>query len=126
IERLRAGAHAADRALDKIAHGPLIGRTEADVSREIGERLVAAGHQFAEFAIVASGPNSASPHHHATERVIKAGEPIVFDIGGTADAYHSDMTRSGWGTRGVPCHGPAGHVRAHPGPACHGDPTRPA
>src|SRR5262249_15553311 len=51
IERLRAAAHAADRALDQIAHGPLIGRTEADVSREIGERLVAEGHQFAEFAI---------------------------------------------------------------------------
>jgi len=102
IERLRAAAHAADRAFDQIAHGRLVGRTEADVSREIGERLVAEGHQVAQFAIVASGPNSASPHHHASERVIQAGEPIVFDIGGTLDAYCSDMTRTVWVTGGDP------------------------
>jgi Xaa-Pro aminopeptidase len=111
IERLRAAAHAADRALDQITHGPLIGRTEAEVSREIGERLVAEGHQFAEFAIVASGPNSASPHHHASERVIQAGEPIVFDIGGILDAYCSDMTRTVWVTGGIPANGPTDEFR---------------
>jgi len=111
IERLRAAAHAADRALDQIAHGPLVGRTEADVSREIGERLVAEGHQFAQFAIVASGPNSASPHHHASERVIRAGEPIVLDIGGTLDAYCSDMTRTIWVTGGDPAQAPTEEFR---------------
>jgi Xaa-Pro aminopeptidase len=111
IERLRAAAHAADRALDQIAHGPLIGRTEADVSREIGQRLVAEGHQFAQFAIVASGPNSASPHHHASERVIQGGEPIVFDIGGTLDAYCSDMTRTIWVTGGDAANAPTDEFR---------------
>ena len=111
IELLRAAAHAADRALDQIAHGPLVGRTEADVSREIGERLVAEGHQFAQFAIVASGPNSASPHHHASERVIRAGEPIVLDIGGTLDAYSSDMTRTIWVTGGDPAQAPTEEFR---------------
>ena len=111
IERLRAAAHAADRALDQIAHAPLVGRTEADVSREIGERLVAEGHQIAQFAIVASGPNSASPHHNASERVIQAGEPIVLDIGGTLDAYCSDMTRTIWVTGGDPAKGPTEEFR---------------
>ena len=55
IDRLRAAAHAADRVIDQVVHGSLVGRTEADVSREIGERLVAEGHQVAAFAIVASG-----------------------------------------------------------------------
>jgi Xaa-Pro aminopeptidase len=106
IERLRAAAHAADRALDQVSHGRLVGRTEADVSREVSERLVAEGHQLAQFAIVASGPNSASPHHHASERVIRAGEPIVLDIGGTLDAYCSDLTRTIWVTGGDPGKGP--------------------
>jgi Xaa-Pro aminopeptidase len=106
IETLRAAAHAADRALDRIAHGRLVGRTEADVSHEIGELLVEEGHQFAAFAIVASGPNAASPHHHATQRVIRAGEPIVLDIGGTLDGYCSDMTRTIWVTGGDPANGP--------------------
>jgi len=111
IERLRAAAHAADRALDGIAHGRLIGRTEADVSHEVGERLIAEGHAVAAFAIVASGPNSASPHHHPGERVIRPGEPIVLDIGGTLDGYCSDLTRTIWVTGGDPANGPTDEFR---------------
>jgi Xaa-Pro aminopeptidase len=111
IEKLRAAAHAADRALARIVSGRLVGRTEADVSREIGELLVEEGHEHAEFAIVASGPNAASPHHHATARVIRAGEPIVLDIGGIHDGYCSDLTRTIWVTGGDASNGPDAELR---------------
>ena len=88
-----------------------MGRTELDVSREVRERLLAEGHELAEFAIVASGPNSASPHHDATERVIRAGEPIVLDIGGSLDGYCSDTTRTLWVTGGDPANGPTPEFR---------------
>ena len=52
------------------------------MAAEVRERLVDEGHDTAEFAIVASGPNSASPHHEPAERVIRAGEPLLLDIGG--------------------------------------------
>ncbi len=68
---VRRAAQAADRVVAAIANGPLVGRTEADVAREVRERLVAEGHDHAEFWIVASGPNSASPHHDPGERVIR-------------------------------------------------------
>jgi Xaa-Pro aminopeptidase len=106
VERLRAAARAADRVVAAIAAGPLVGRTEVDVAREVRERLVDEGHEVAEFAIVASGPNSASPHHEASERVIRAGEPIVLDIGGLLAGYGSDITRTLWVTGGVPANGP--------------------
>lgn len=102
IELLRAAARAADRVISSIAAGPLIGRTEVDVAREVRDRLVAEGHEQAEFAIVASGPNSASPHHHPGERVIRAGDAIVLDIGGTLGGYGSDTTRTLWVTGGDP------------------------
>jgi Xaa-Pro aminopeptidase len=73
-----------------------IGRTEAEVSVEIGRRLRAEGHQRVNFAIVGSGPNSASPHHEPGARVIGAGEPVVCDFGGTLDGYCSDITRTFW------------------------------
>jgi Xaa-Pro aminopeptidase len=95
---LRLAAQAADRTVDAIAAGRLIGRTEADVSREIRQRLVDEGHDLAEFAIVGSGPNGASPHHDAGDRVIAAGEPIVIDIGGARAGYLSDTTRTIWVT----------------------------
>ena len=98
IELLRAAAHAADRVVAQIAGGRLVGRTEADVAREVRERLVAEGHDAADFWIVASGPNSASPHHEPAERVISAGEPIVLDIGGALAGYCSDITRTLWVT----------------------------
>jgi Xaa-Pro aminopeptidase len=106
IALLTEAARAADRVVDRIAHGRLVGRTEADVSREVRERLIAEGHDDAHFAIVGSGPNSASPHHEASERVIAAGEPIVLDIGGTIDGYGSDITRTLWVTGGDPAKGP--------------------
>ena len=106
IDLLRLAAEAADRVVEQIAAGPLIGRTEADVALEVRERLLAEGHELAEFSIVGSGPNSASPHHEASDRVIRAGEPIVLDIGGTLGGYGSDTTRTLWVTGGDPANGP--------------------
>ena len=98
IALLREAAHAADRVVEAIAHGRLAGRTEAEVAREVRDRLVDEGHDMAAFWIIASGPNSASPHHEPRERVIQAGEPIVVDIGGSVAGYCSDITRTVWVT----------------------------
>jgi Xaa-Pro aminopeptidase len=100
IALLRLAAQAADRVVGQIAGGRLVGRTEADVAREVRERLIAEGHDDAHFASVGSGQNSASPHHVASERVIEAGEPIVLEIGGTLCGYGSDITRTLWVTAG--------------------------
>jgi len=111
IALLTLAAHAADRVVAQVAAGRLVGRTEADVAHEVRERLVADGHDEAHFAIVASGPNSASPHHDASDKVIRAGEPIVIDIGGTVGGYGSDITRTVWVTGGDPANGPDAEFR---------------
>ncbi len=111
IALLRLAGAAADRVVDQIASGRLVGRTEADVADEVRERLRAEGHEIAQFAIVASGPNSASPHHDASDRVIQAGEPIVLDIGGTYGGYNSDTTRTLWVTGGDDANGPTDEFR---------------
>ena len=95
IERLREVAAAADDAMDPDHRAStLSGRTEADVSHRVSELLLSAGHDTADFAIVASGPNSASPHHEAGQRVIQPGDALVLDIGGTRADYCSDTTRT--------------------------------
>ena len=96
IELLRAAAGAADRTVEAMIAGRLVGRSEADLAREVKERLVAEGHDTAEFWIVAGGPNSASPHHDVSDRVVQAGEPLLFDIGGRRAGYCSDITRTVW------------------------------
>lgn len=96
IEALAAASAAADRVAGALLAGdiPLIGRQERDVSAELGRRLREEGHDQVNFAIVGSGPNSASPHHHPGEREIQAGEAVVCDFGGTMAGYCSDITRT--------------------------------
>jgi Xaa-Pro aminopeptidase len=101
IAALQAAGAAADRVAEALLAGeiPLVGRTEASVSKELSERLVAEGHCKVNFAIVGSGPNSASPHHEPGSRVIGRGEPVVCDFGGTLRlddtvGYCSDITRT--------------------------------
>jgi Xaa-Pro aminopeptidase len=96
IALLRRAAHAADRVIAAMAAGRLVGRSEADLAREVRDRLLDEGHDEATGSIVGSGPNSASPHHDASDRFVEVGEPIVFDIGGRIEGYTSDITRTVW------------------------------
>ena len=95
IDALAAAAAAADRVAAQLHAGdiPMVGRTEAQVSADISARLIAEGHQKVNFAIVAAGENAASPHHHAGDRVIRDGEIVLCDFGGTMNGYCSDITR---------------------------------
>jgi Xaa-Pro aminopeptidase len=95
IAALRAAGAAADRVAAQLHGGDiaLVGRTEAQVSADISARLVAEGHDKANFAIVAAGANAASPHHHASNKVIAADEIVLCDFGGTLNGYCSDITR---------------------------------
>jgi Xaa-Pro aminopeptidase len=96
VAALRRAAAAADRVAADLMTGqiPLVGRTEAEVSRELGARLLEEGHDSVNFAIVGSGPNSASPHHEPGPRRIGAGEAVVCDFGGAMGGYCSDITRT--------------------------------
>jgi Xaa-Pro aminopeptidase len=96
VAALRRAAAAADRVAAALvgAEVPLVGRTESEVSADLSARLRAEGHDRVNFAIVGSGPNSASPHHEPGARVIGPGEAVVCDFGGTLDGYCSDTTRT--------------------------------
>jgi len=93
IERLRAAAEAVDAIAVAMREQRFHGRTELDVQRELNERILEAGHERVNFAIVASGPNAASPHHDAIDRVIEVGDVVLCDFGGTMHRYCSDITR---------------------------------
>ena len=101
IAALRAAGAAADRVAIALQGGEvaLVGRTEAEVSAEIAERLRAEGHRKVNFSIVGSGPNGASPHHEAGGRRIERLDVVVCDFGGELVlegevGYCSDITRT--------------------------------
>jgi Xaa-Pro aminopeptidase len=43
---------------------------------------------------VATGANSAIPHHRPDTTELRAGDLLKLDFGATVDGYHSDMTRT--------------------------------
>ena len=105
VAALRRAGAAADRVAAQLQGGDieLVGRTEAEVSADLGRRLVDEGHHRVNFAIVAAGENAASPHHEPGARVIRAGEVVLCDFGGTMpDGYCSDITRCMWTGGPVP------------------------
>lgn len=94
LDALRRAGAAADRVATAVAGEKITGKTERAVARWISEALVEFGCEHAAFAIVASGPNAASPHHKPGDRVIQPGDALVCDFGGTVEGYSSDITRT--------------------------------
>jgi Xaa-Pro aminopeptidase len=94
VALLRRAAEAADRVAFRLAGMRFSGRRERELSAWIAAALMEEGCDHAEFAIVASGPNAASPHHDAGERVMQSGDTVVCDFGGSVDGYFSDTTRT--------------------------------
>jgi Xaa-Pro aminopeptidase len=93
VDALQRAADAVDEIAVFMRSRPFAGRSERDVHRELVERMLDAGHERANFAIVASGPNAASPHHDPGDRVIGESEVVLCDFGGTMQGYCSDITR---------------------------------
>ena len=95
IASLREAGAAIDRVHARVPEWLRPGRTEAEVGADIAAAIVEEGHAQAEFVIVGSGPNGASPHHDVSDRVIEKGDVVVVDIGGPLpDGYNSDSTRT--------------------------------
>ncbi len=97
IALLRLACEAADAALtDLVERGGLrAGRTEREVSRELESLMLDHGADGVSFeTIVATGANSAIPHHRPTDAVLTAGDFVKIDFGALVCGYHSDMTRT--------------------------------
>jgi Xaa-Pro aminopeptidase len=95
VAALREAGEAIDRVHALVPAWLRPGRTERQVAAEIADAIIGEGHARVDFTIVGSGPNAASPHHEASDRVLQEGDAVVVDIGGTMPSgYCSDCTRT--------------------------------
>jgi len=95
IDALRRACAISTEALRQLFDGPLIGRTERDIARDLGSRMLDLGAEDRAFdSIVATGPHAAIPHHRPTERVTSRGDLLKIDFGARVDGYHADCTRT--------------------------------
>jgi Xaa-Pro aminopeptidase len=95
LSKIRKSIALSDAALAHIAGFIEPGMTEKEVAWELEVFMRTRGAEKLAFdTIVGSGPNGAMPHATVSERVIRAGEPIVIDMGARIDGYNSDLTRT--------------------------------
>lgn len=97
LHRLEEIALLADKALAELLEaGELAaGRTERQVAADLEYRMRMAGSERVSFdTIVASGPNSAKPHHGADDRAIEEGDLVTIDFGAHLRGFNSDCTRT--------------------------------
>ncbi len=93
IELLQQAAGQADKAMQEAIDACNSGVTEKEVAWAAESAFVQNGAEEVSFTLVASGPNSAYPHHRSTDREIRKGDPVIIDIGASFQGYKSDITR---------------------------------
>jgi Xaa-Pro aminopeptidase len=95
ITLIEAACSIAETALMNIRGQIRPGRSERDISAELEFEMLASGADDRAFeTIVASGPNSAVPHHRPTNRELAVGDLLKIDFGAKLAGYHSDITRT--------------------------------
>jgi Xaa-Pro aminopeptidase len=95
LDAIRRAGRITTAAYERLTREPFVGRTEAAVAWSMEQALREEGADALAFpVIVASGPNSALPHHHPGQREIGGGETVIVDAGALVDGYCADCTRT--------------------------------
>ena len=82
-------------AMKRVACDIRQGMTEIEIARRVETLFGELGADDRAFpTIVATGENSAIPHHRPTNTPVRRGDLLVIDCGALVDGYHADMTRT--------------------------------
>jgi len=94
-EAIRRSCQLVSQSLEEILSLVRPGMTEMEIAALFEYNLKMNGADREGFeTIVASGPRSAMPHAHASQRAIRSGEFLKIDGGSRWRGYHSDITRT--------------------------------
>lgn len=91
-KRLKRNAKIADNAMQAAWQVLKAGMRENDVAAVIRKSFADQGAE-AKFHIIGASKNGAYPHHQTGDTILKEGDALVMDIGGTSEGYFSDITR---------------------------------
>jgi len=95
IERLKRAALIADRVITKVLQNATTGKTELELVGLAKYLIAQEGGEDESFEpFLMSGENAWLPQRIATEKKIKEGELILFDMGAIYRGYCSDITRT--------------------------------
>jgi Xaa-Pro aminopeptidase len=95
IALIKQACEISTNAFTDIIGSVRVGQTEKAIRNNLEQRMRELGADDIAFAsIVASGPNSAIPHHEPTNREVESGDLLKIDFGAKVNGYHADCTRT--------------------------------
>jgi Xaa-Pro aminopeptidase len=95
VDRIRAAAAVADRALAALLPEIRPGVTEAELAWRLEVLIRTSGADGLAFDVAClAGPEAALPHGSPGDRPVLDGAVLLFDFGARVDGYRSDMTRT--------------------------------
>ncbi len=82
-------------SLHELVSSGLLGLSEKAIAQRLNALMIKHGADGPAFdSIVATGPNSAIPHHQPTDRPFTHGDLLKIDFGALVLGYHADCTRT--------------------------------
>jgi Xaa-Pro dipeptidase len=93
LQGLRVASKLADEVMKEAISFIRPGMSEKQIVDKIEESFISRGC-LPDFALVASGPNSALPHYTGTDRIILEKDIVLMDIGAKFNGFSSDITRT--------------------------------
>jgi Xaa-Pro aminopeptidase len=106
IEHMVQAGAVADEAFEEVLQMKVSGMSELELATVLEETMKEKGAEKVAFeTLVASGPNSALPHHRAGKRIIESGDVAILDFGCRCGGYCSDMSRT------ISCGEPSPEIR---------------
>ena len=94
IKNIKKACDIVSKVFETVKEKVVPGMTELDIHFKIEEEF-AKNHVVQSFkTIVASGPNSANPHHISGNRKIRKNDIVLIDMGCIYKGYCSDLTRT--------------------------------
>src|SRR5207248_2965203 len=93
LAALRRAGQVADGVIAAAHAACVAGASEAEVARLVTDAMYQLEPACRVYGcILASGPNSALPHHETGSRRLATGDVVILDYGCSLEGYHSDIT----------------------------------
>ncbi len=95
IEKIKTACKISRKAIEYAEKKLKAGITEKELADELEYFLRKTGAEKSAFdIIVASGKNSANPHHKPSDKKIQKNDVVLIDLGCVHQGYNSDLTRT--------------------------------
>lgn len=93
IDRIQKATAVAEKALTETVSEIREGATEKDLDRVFKAGIIRQGG-LPTLSCIGSGPRGAFPNVEPSERKVRKGDVVRFDVGCIFDAYHTDIART--------------------------------